>query len=352
MKNLSGIRASFNPFAAVEILLTGASLVLVALTVGNELAERLDLTGGLGTAVAWSIAIVFDALWIGSLRMSELAIRQRNTLGMTVMLTLSAIAILASSAILYVLGHASVFAAAPIAAAAFMGLRIFTTNVLADPVTAASIAKDAAHDRNASAQARSEARLERRSAEREAWTLQAEAYREVVIETASHLAEAKRQAVRAEILTKTQRQIDKAKAKAEKRLTVSAKRDGAKAEAFSKRTLAVLTPSQMELPQAEAETPALPQGETPEVEAETLEAVEGEILTSENTGPGRPKKRTDEEILELARELYEEAEEEPPATASRLRRDLAKHGIHVAYSRAEDLFEQAQFDSLAERAEA
>src|SRR3954449_4341132 len=93
-------------FAVIEKLLTAASLALVAITVGGQLGHMIGLHGKVGLAVAWSIAVVYDALWIGALRMSEVAIRQRSRVGMAVMLGLSAVAVGASSAILLTLGHA------------------------------------------------------------------------------------------------------------------------------------------------------------------------------------------------------------------------------------------------------
>lgn len=213
-------------FALIEKALTLAALVLVAITVGGELGKILNLTGTLGTVVAWSIAIVYDALWIGALRMSERAIRQRSAAGMAVMLGLTAVAVGVSTVTLFVLGHAEVFAFVPVAAAAFMGLRLFANNVLADPATSTSIAKQSAADRNARALAAAEARH-----------LQSQATTDVVTETASHLAEMQRQIARADVLTKAQAEINEARAKAEKRLAKSEKEHGAAAVAFTERKL-------------------------------------------------------------------------------------------------------------------
>ncbi|MEU5772687.1 hypothetical protein ABZ819_05200 [Streptomyces venezuelae] len=221
MKNMK-----LNVFAAVEALLTLAALTLVAVTVGGQLGEMLGLYGRLGTAVAWAIALVFDALWIGSLRMSEVAIRQRSTIGIVVMLSLTAVAVGASTATLLILGHAQVFAAVPVAAALFMGLRLFAGNVLADGETAARIAEQSAGDRNARALAAAEARH-----------LRVEARTEVVTDTASHLASVERQVAQSQMLTKGQKQIDKARAKAEDRLTKSDEKHGKKAAAFAARNL-------------------------------------------------------------------------------------------------------------------
>jgi hypothetical protein len=216
-------------FAVIEKLLTLASLALVAITVGGQLGHMIGLHGKAGLVVAWSIAIVYDALWIGALRMSEVAIRQRSTVGMIVMLGLSAVAVGVSATILLMLGHAKVFAFVPVAAALFMGLRLFAGNVLADAATAARIAEQSAADRNARALAAADARH-----------LRSEATTDVVTETAGHLGEMARQIARAEVLTKAQAEINGARAKAEKRLQESEKKDGAAALAFAGRDLAAL----------------------------------------------------------------------------------------------------------------
>jgi len=215
-------------FAAIEKLLLAASLALVAMTVGGQLGEMIGVHGKVGTVVAWSIAMVYDALWIGALRMSEIAIRQRSTVGMIVMLGLSAVAVGVSSAILLILGHAKVFAFVPVAAALFMGLRLFAGNVLADSRTAARIAEQSADDRNARALAAAEARH-----------LRSEATTDVLTETAGHLAEMGRQIARAEVLTKGEARINKARSEAEERLKKSDDSHGEGARAFAKRDLAL-----------------------------------------------------------------------------------------------------------------
>lgn len=215
-----------NPFAVVEKLLTLAALALVAITVGGQLGHMLGLTGTAGTIAAWSIALVYDALWIGALRMSEVAIRQRSTIGMIVMLGLTAVAIGVSTTTLLVLGHAQVFAGVPAAAALFMGLRLFTNNVLADAGTAELIAEQSAVARNARALAAADAR-----------NLRSEAEIDVVAETAGHLAELARQTARAATLTRAQEKILKARAKAEKALAEADKKHGTAAHAFAGRDL-------------------------------------------------------------------------------------------------------------------
>ncbi|WP_045562999.1 hypothetical protein [Streptomyces sp. FxanaA7] len=215
-------------FAVVEKLLTLAALVLVAVTVGGQLGQMLGLHGAVGTAVGWSIAVVYDALWIGSLRMSETAIRQRSVVGMAVMIGLSVVAVGVSTATLMVLGHAKVFAFVPVAAALFMGLRLFAGNILADTETAAVIAEQSAEDRNARALAAAGARH-----------LRSEATTDVLTETAGHLAEMERQIARADVLTRAQAEINRARAKAEGRLEKSEKKHGVAAVAFARRDLAL-----------------------------------------------------------------------------------------------------------------
>jgi hypothetical protein len=229
VKYLPSLRlARLDVFAVVEKLLTLAALVLVAATVGGQLGPILGLTGTLGLIAGWSIAIVYDALWIGALRMSEVAIRQRSTIGVAVMLGLSAVAVGTSTATLLVLGHAQVFAFVPVAAAAFMGLRLFAGNVLADASTAEQIAEQSAADRNARALAAAAARH-----------LRSEATTDVITEVADHLADMERQIARAKVLTAAQATIDKARAKAEGVLAKADEEHGEAARAFLQRDLAL-----------------------------------------------------------------------------------------------------------------
>jgi cell division septum initiation protein DivIVA len=230
-----------NLFAIVEALLTLAALTLVAITVGSQLGPLLGLTGKAGLLAGWSIALVYDALWIGALRMSEAAIRQRSRVGMTVMLGLSTAAVGVSTGTLLVLGHAKVFAFVPLAAALFMALRIFAAHVLADDDTATTIAAQDAADRRARALARADARH-----------LRTTAVTDVVTETAGHLGEMARQIARAETLTKAEEKIAKARAKAEERLREADKKHGELAAAFAARPLILtVTPTG---------TPVLPTG--------------------------------------------------------------------------------------------
>lgn len=241
MKRLRAFPARIDVFAIVETLLTLAALALVAITVGSQLGPMLGLHGTLGLSAGWSIALVYDALWIGSLRMSEVAIRQRSRIGMAVMLGLSLAALGVSTSTLLILGHAKVFAFVPVAAAAFMGLRLFANNVLADHATADRIAEQSAADRNARALAAADARH-----------LRSTAVTDVLTETAGHLGEMARQIARAETLTEAEARINKARAKAEERLEKSDRKHGEKAAAFAARplTLTVTAPG----------TPALPTG--------------------------------------------------------------------------------------------
>ncbi|MCM1972303.1 hypothetical protein [Streptomyces sp. G1] len=247
-------------FAVVEALLTLAALALVAITVGSQLGPLLGLTGRLGHIAGWSIALVYDALWIGALRMSEQAIRQRSRIGMAVMLGLSAAAVAVSTGTLLILGHARVFAFVPLAAALFMGLRIFAAHVLADDDTAAVIAAQDAADRRARALARADVRH-----------LRTTAVTDVMTQTAGHLGEMQRQIARAQTLTKAEARIAKARAKAEERLREADKKHGELAAAFAARSLTLaVTPTG---------TPALSTG--------TDRAALTENPT-ENTGPDTP----------------------------------------------------------------
>lgn len=231
MERIKGWAASLNPFAVLERLLIAAALVLMALTVGGQLGQMIGLQGKAALVVGWAVAIVYDALWIGALRMSEVAIRQRSKVGMAVMLGVSAIAIGVSVGTLLILGHAKVFAGVPVAAAVLMGLRIFADNMLADGVTANLIAERSAAARNARALAAADARH-----------LASEACTDVVFETAEHLAEMERQIARAKVLTKAQEKISKARADAEKLLEQADKNHGVKAAAFMSRELLTVGP--------------------------------------------------------------------------------------------------------------
>ena len=263
---MSSVFHRIDVFAVIEKLLTAASLALVAITVGGQLGEMIGLHGKAGLAVAWSIAVVYDALWIGALRMSEIAIRQRSTVGMVVMLGLSAIAVGVSATILLLLGHAEVFAFVPVAAALFMGLRLFAGNVLADSATAARIAEQSAADRNDRALAAADARH-----------LQSQATTEVYLETAGHLGEMQRQIARADVLTRTQKKVNKARSKAETRLAKSEENHGQKAIAFLQRDLAlpvtrpVVTPAGHTRGDLDGHT-VVTQA-TPEIEAVTTDPV-------------------------------------------------------------------------------
>jgi len=289
MKHLSRL-GRVDAFAVVEKLLTLASLVLVAVTVGGQLGHMVGLHGRFGLVVAWSIALVYDALWIGALRMSEVAIRQRSRVGMAVMLGLSAVAVGVSTATLLILGHAQVFAGVPVAAAVFMGLRLFAGNVLADGETAAAIAAQSAADRNARALAAADSRH-----------LESEAVTDVLTETAEHRAEMRRQIARAKVLTEAQAEINKARAEAEKLLAKSESEHGVGALAFTARGLALTVSrpavtagghSAVELgghtvvtqatPEIEAvTTPSVTQGETDTIEQPEQALVDGSLTLQE-----------------------------------------------------------------------
>lgn len=327
------IKAAFSdPFAVIEKALTLASLALVAITVGGQLGEMIGVHGKVGMVVAWSIAIVYDALWIGALRMSEIAIRQRSTIGMVVMLGLSAVAVGVSATILLMLGHAKVFAFVPVAAALFMGLRLFAGNVLADAGTAARIAEQSAADRNARALAAADARH-----------LRSEATTDVVTETAGHLGEMARQIARADVLTKAQAEINEARAKAEKRLQDSEKTHGAAALAFTKRDLALavsrpaVTPGRVTgVTQAKAEiatvTPrSVTADETDSGDGVTQEPATGALALEELAAvdgvdlPEPGVTLTDEQLEVVLRWLRYAME--PPRSYRQAQKEFRRHGF-------------------------
>lgn len=278
-----------NLFAVVEKLLTLAALALVAITVGGQVGQMLGLQGAVATAAGWSIALVYDVLWIGALRMSEVAIRQRSKIGMAVMFGLTIIAIAVSTLTLWKLGHAQVFAGVPAAAALFMALRLFVSNMLADDDTANQIADQSAAARNAHALAAAEARH-----------LRAEAETDVVTETAGHLADMTRQIARAKVLTEAQAQIDKARAKAEAVLAEADKKHGEKAAAFMSRELLTV-----------GSRPAVtPGGHTPpELDGHTVVTqVIPEIETVTTPPVTHPEIATEQALVEDAMTLQELAQ--------------------------------------------
>ncbi|MFI5831055.1 hypothetical protein ACIA6C_28040 [Streptomyces sp. NPDC051578] len=231
MDRIEGWMGRLSAFAILEKLFTAAALVLTAVTVGPQAGHRIGLDAEAATAAGWTIALVYDALWIASIRMSEVAIRQRSRIGMVVFLGISTLALGASVAALLLLGHAQAFAGVPAAAAIFMGLRLFADNALADAETSARIAGQSAAARNARALAAADARQ-----------LASEACTDVVGETAEHLAEMERQIARAKVLTKAQKKISKARADAENVLEAADKQHGEKAAAFMSRELLTVGP--------------------------------------------------------------------------------------------------------------
>jgi hypothetical protein len=339
-------RLDLNLFNIVEKLLTAAALTLMAVTVGGQLGQMIGLHGKAALAVGWSIAIVYDALWIGSLRMSEVAIRQRSKLGMTVMLGLSAVAIGVSVTTLLILGHAQVFAGVPVAAAAFMGLRLFVGNVLADGATADLIAEQSAADRNARALAAANARH-----------LTSEARTDVAIETAEHVAEMERQMARAEVLTEAQKKISKARAEAEAVLAKADKEHGKAAAAFMSR----------ELPTVGSRPVVTPAGHTPpELDGHTvvtqvipeIEAVTTPPVTLDETDAGERPEPTPIEGAPTLDELALAADVSLPQPGVRLSDDqLAvvlrwlRYTMHPprSYRQAQDAFRAAGFQAREER---
>ncbi|MGW0908144.1 hypothetical protein [Streptomyces sp. NPDC002853] len=352
----------FNPFAVVEKLLTLAALAVVAITVGGQLAPLLGLDGRLGTAVAWFIALVFDALWIGALKMSEQAIRQRSTLGMAVMLSVAGLSMAGSVAILLLMGHARVFALVPVAAAVFMGLRIFADHMLADDATSRLIEEQSAAARNTLALTYADARH-----------LKAGAENEVVIETAETLAEAHRQAVKAKALTGMQEKINKARAEAEKKLKKSETKHGTAAEAFEARSLHVLTPPSETPLGIETRASSNSEGATPQpvtASASTLAPAPRVTESSESSepsdlrehpgwadasqvpvedsegasdlseGPGRKPGLSDEELYLTGRRIFTELA--PPKSLNGFIKAMKAQGAKASYERMAKTYEQLQ----------
>ncbi|MFI1679769.1 hypothetical protein [Streptomyces sp. NPDC020607] len=351
-----------NPFAVVEKLLTLAALTVVAVTVGSQLAPILGLHGQFGTVAAWFIALVFDALWIGALKMSEQAIRQRSVLGMIVMLSVAALSMAGSVAILLLMGHARVFALVPVAAAVFMGLRIFADHMLADDATSRDIADRSAAARNTLALTYADARQ-----------LAAGAENKVVIETAGALAEAHRQAVRAKALTGMQKKINKARAKAEEKLKSSESKHGAQARAFAARTLDV-SPAPSKLPhgvaapspsafEGSAEPSATPRpdclvpasrGGAPSESSETSDLRErpvgadpsesgsgdSEEPSDLSEGPGRKPSISDERLYLTGRRIFTELA--PPKSLNGFINAMKAQGARASYERMAKTYEQLQ----------
>lgn len=222
---------SINAFAVLERLLTAAALVLTAVTVGPLASQKIGLEGHAAMAAGWTIALVYDLVWVASIRYSGMAIRQRSTVGMIVMFGISLVALGVSVVVLLKLGHAQAFAGVPVAAAVFMGVRLFVDNVLADQETSTRIADQSAAARNAQALAAADAR-----------NLASDACMDVVVETAEHLAEMERQIARAKVLTDAQKKISKARSKAEETLAEADKKYGVKASAFTSRELLTIGP--------------------------------------------------------------------------------------------------------------
>lgn len=363
LKNTALARiGGFNPFAVVEKLLTLAALTVVAVTVGSQLAPILGLDGRLGTVAAWFIALVFDALWIGALKMSEQAIRQRSPLGMVVMLSVAALSMAGSVAILLLMGHARVFALVPVAAAVFMGLRIFADHMLADDATSRVIEEQSAAARNTLALTYADARH-----------LKAGAENAVVIETAETLAEAHRQAVKAKALTGMQKKINKARAQAEKKLKESETKHGTAAKAFEARSLHVLTPPS-ETPlgietrspgnsEGTSKLPATARPSTPAPaprEPESSESSEGcelhehpdgaelsqvpaedsEGASDLSEGPGRKPDLSDRQLYLTGRRIFTELA--PPKSLNGFIKAMKAQGATASYERMAKTYEQLQ----------
>lgn len=285
-------------FSLCATVLTLISLVLTGIVLGREIGTELGLTGTAGTVTSWAIALIFDALWVGSVGMARRAINQRSRNGMAVAVSASIAAAVVSAVVLHKLGHAGVWSTAPVLAAAFWALAIFSEATLASPETEDQIRATAAKARDDAALARAQARR-----------LASEAETEVITSTAQHLAEAHRMVVQAQILTKTQERIDKARAEAERKLRKVDAKYGKDARAFAARSLDVVYRPAVsggtgDVPQVSAPESIPPLGAVPPpddgVPGVTLADVAA-VAGVETPVPGEPL--SDEQIAVVLRHL-------------------------------------------------
>jgi hypothetical protein len=227
-----------------------------------------------------------------------------------------------------------------------MGLRLFAGNVLADAATAARIAEQSAADRNDRALAAADARH-----------LQSQATTEVYLETAGHVGEMQRQIARADVLTRTQARINKARAKAEERLKESEDKHGAAALAFTGRDLALAvtrpavtagghTPADQgghtvvtqAIPEIEAVTvPPVTVDETDTVEGGEQAPAEGALTLQELAAvegvplPKPGETLTDDQLSVVLRWLRYGME--PPRSYRQAQGDFRKHGFKAREER-------------------
>jgi hypothetical protein len=261
-----------NPFAVVEAAITLASLVLVGLVVGRQLGPMTGLTAEWAPLITWPVALIFDVLWIGALRMAADAIRQRNGVATAVLGTVAVAAVAASTLILWRMGHMSVFSLMPAGTLAFMGLRLYTENTLADGETREVIAAASLRVRNDRALAASAAR-----------DMAADAETEVMTDTAVHLAALRRDEAMAKTYTKADISMTRTRARMAGRLDKAHAKHGEAAARYAElraahRPVAIEPPPApwADAPVAEIATQV---SELDEAFADALELVGGGELT-------------------------------------------------------------------------
>ena len=277
MKHLHRLK-DVNPFAVVEAAITLASLVLVGLVVGRQLGPIAGLTEGWAPLITWPVALIFDVLWIGALRMAADAIRQRNGVATAVLGAVAVLAVAASTLILWRMGHMSVFSLMPAGTLAFMGLRLYTENTLADGETREVIAAASLRVRNDRALAASAVR-----------DMAADAETDVMTDTARHLAALRRDEALARTLTKADISMTRTRARMAGRLDKASAKHGEAAARYAE-LRAAHRPVAIEPPPAPwADTPVAepaPQvSALDEAFADALELVGGGEVTAAELAP-------------------------------------------------------------------
>lgn len=267
-----------NPFAVVEAAVTLASLALVGLVVGRQLGPLVGLTSEWAPLITWPVALIFDVLWVGALRMAADAIRQRNRLATAVLGTVAVLAVAASTLILWRLGHMSVFSLMPAGTLAFMGLRLYTENTLADADTRTVIADASLRVRNERALALSAAR-----------DMAADAETDVLLETATLIASMRRDEAIARVVTAGDVSMTRTRARMAGKLEKSHRKNGDAAARYAE-LRAAHRPAAIEPPAAPwADAPeAQPATQVSELDAAFSEALElvggGEVTVADIAG--------------------------------------------------------------------
>lgn len=267
-----------NPFAVVEAALTLASLALVGIVVGRQLGPMTGLTADWAPLVTWPVALIFDVLWVGALHMAADAIRQRNRVATGVLGAVAVLAVVASTLILWRMGHMSVFSLMPAGTLAFMGLRLYSENTLADADTRAVIADASLRVRNDRALAASAAR-----------DMAADAETDVMTDTARHLAALRRDEALARTLTRADISMTRTRARMAGRLEKASTKHGDAAARYAE-LRAGLRPVAIEPPAAPwADTPVAEDAtQVSELDAAFSDALElvggGEVTVADIAG--------------------------------------------------------------------